>query len=708
MGFLLVSGFLGIVFVRRLYVEFRDLLLVCTRSSWFPGNPGRPPSPPPSVADVFADLANIKPFTPSKKSPRKTKNPLEKLARRQEALFHKVKALAKVVHELDESFEALHEVATDQLHDVFKCVDQINQRAEADHRALLQTIVDSYGPMEVALSNRVRSSLATDLVAQETKFTAQMVDFKSAIIEEIGVLLDAKLPNSAVPPTSPESNFSSWMASIDKRLAQIRSAATPQDSPQHSPLFTNGDSGVVSSQNDSGFLGQVASDVQTPHTDQEHVRMASELGPSLVSTSRITPAHNSLVSANSPHASALGISTSIVMPSTSSNSNVHLNQDCIAPVHSVHNSSQSTPAQITPIVHPSSPQHGLSYDQLLAFYNSHAAQVGAGKSIVHTDPVAILAASSISLPTPPSSVENPAPISGTSGSSGQVIQQIYMPSSGKIPLPTFDPRTMHVESFLSELNTYMQRKRLSPEDKLGHLIEVFNGNKSQKLWWQRTKLRVSTWEEFEKHFRSFFAATWNKNLAKQKLYLKIQGINEDFASYAISTDLEYRLLHPDDSEKQAIEFIIRHAHESIRENLLTAENTLHSFDQLVAFGTELESNRKLKDKGVTDKSQSPHSDNSGNSVSKSGKPFVRGNAPRSKDEGKPQHKDQKSDSKPRVVCQLCEKPGHAATKCFKLNPDKKADDKPKQSGKSAKVNAVKSSTQSSETAAVSGNDEEAC
>jgi len=168
-------------------------------------------------------------------------------------------------------------------------------------------------------------------------------------------------------------------------------------------------------------------------------------------------------------------------------------------------------------------------------------------------------------------------------------------------------------------------------------------------------------------------------------------------------------LHPDDSEKQAIEFIIRHAHESIRENLLTAENTLSSFDHLVAFGTELESNRKLKDKGVTEKSQSPKSENSGNSVPQSGKPFVRGTAPRSKDEGKPQNQEQKSDSKPRVVCQLCEKPGHAAAKCFKLNPDsKKADDKPKQSGKSAKVNVVGSTSKSPKPAAVEGNDSEAC
>jgi hypothetical protein len=67
----------------------------------------------------------------------------------------------------------------------------------------------------------------------------------------------------------------------------------------------------------------------------------------------------------------------------------------------------------------------------------------------------------------------------------------HFSSLAHVPPPKFHPELDTAEFYLNELEQYMQQRRIPPTE-LFHLTAVFGKDRDLNLWWQRTRLLIST------------------------------------------------------------------------------------------------------------------------------------------------------------------------------------------------------------------------
>ena len=301
----------------------------------------------------------------------------------------------------------------------------------------------------------------------------------------------------------------------------------------------------------------------------------------------------------------------------------------------------------------------------------------------------------------------------TAQPSANVPFQIILPSSTKLRVPPYDPKTMTADSFLDELEFHMRRKNLSDIDRLGHLHEIMNEGKATKDWWKRSRAIVKSWPHFLSAFRDFFGATFNIEEAREKLYNKVQGDKESFASYAFNTDLQYRRVFPEATDADAINFLIRHSKPTLRSSLLASQLSLKTFDDLVALGIQQE--HALGTYTHSKPDPVSHKQNSGSSSTKSSDK-TKSNNNNNLSAKKHSYTNNGSPSSGKRHCTFCDKPGHTKDMCFK-NPDNHSQSnsttpspKPRsdKNPKPAKVNVITSAAPAlSEAASSPGNASEA-
>jgi hypothetical protein len=136
--------------------------------------------------------------------------------------------------------------------------------------------------------------------------------------------------------------------------------------------------------------------------------------------------------------------------------------------------------------------------------------------------------------------------------------QIIYQAVGNIPPPKFFPHVETAENFLLELDSYMRRKRLAPEDWILLLPSVFSTDKTQSVWWQRTKLIAKTWDDFKQHFILMYGSDSDKLNSLEKLLNRRQHENEDFQTFAFEMDMQYRKVYlpaPSSNESEILQFI---------------------------------------------------------------------------------------------------------------------------------------------------------
>lgn len=98
---------------------------------------------------------------------------------------------------------------------------------------------------------------------------------------------------------------------------------------------------------------------------------------------------------------------------------------------------------------------------------------------------------------------------------------------------------------MEKLTHYLEQKGVAITDRLCHLSTIFSTNKEVNLWWQRTKLQISSWEEFTFHFLSTYGTPEDHHAALEKLYRRRQRETEPFLHFAMEIELQYLKLHRD-------------------------------------------------------------------------------------------------------------------------------------------------------------------
>lgn len=90
------------------------------------------------------------------------------------------------------------------------------------------------------------------------------------------------------------------------------------------------------------------------------------------------------------------------------------------------------------------------------------------------------------------------------------------------------------------------------------------------LWWQRTKVQVANWDEFQLHFMKMFGSTDDHDAALEKLLCRRQRRGEPFNQFAMEMELQYIKLHrqEDYNAKKIIKFISERALPHLRPHLL--------------------------------------------------------------------------------------------------------------------------------------------
>lgn len=193
---------------------------------------------------------------------------------------------------------------------------------------------------------------------------------------------------------------------------------------------------------------------------------------------------------------------------------------------------------------------------------------------------------------PPSQMDNHTKFSPTKHVKHHVLspppQRNYVPRANIQP-PKFNPDHNTADFFLEELNEYFEYSGVAPEDRLCHLISVFSKEKELNLWWQRTKLQVSNWDEFCDHFMKMYGSTSDYTASLEKLLRRRQQQNESFRTFALEMELAYRKLHRDNNpeiNKTIIDFISERALPSLKPHLLGC----HAQDiyELIQFAQKLE------------------------------------------------------------------------------------------------------------------------
>ncbi|OXA42678.1 Activity-regulated cytoskeleton-associated protein [Folsomia candida] len=135
-------------------------------------------------------------------------------------------------------------------------------------------------------------------------------------------------------------------------------------------------------------------------------------------------------------------------------------------------------------------------------------------------------------------------------------------SVGNIPPPKFSPNLDTAENFLQELEGFMRRKRLAPEDWILMLPSVFSSDRKQSTWWQRTKLMAKTWDEFKSNFIIMYGSDCDKMNSLEKLLNRRQSEKEDFHTFALQMDMQYRKVYqvaPSTNESEVLQFIAERA-----------------------------------------------------------------------------------------------------------------------------------------------------
>jgi hypothetical protein len=150
--------------------------------------------------------------------------------------------------------------------------------------------------------------------------------------------------------------------------------------------------------------------------------------------------------------------------------------------------------------------------------------------------------------------------------------QIFTPTPNLEP-PKFDSNLTTAEQFLSELDLYMVQKAIRGDSRLAQLAFVFKTDSMQSLWWQRTRLRVKSWEEFQNEFKAFYGSESSRNASIEKLYSRRQQSAESFEKFALEMELMYYKVFPENrmDDKGVLKFIAERALPEIQGTLLAAD-----------------------------------------------------------------------------------------------------------------------------------------
>ncbi|CAL8087458.1 unnamed protein product [Orchesella dallaii] len=181
------------------------------------------------------------------------------------------------------------------------------------------------------------------------------------------------------------------------------------------------------------------------------------------------------------------------------------------------------------------------------------------------------------------------PIRSRADQSSQPPSQRNYAPRANIPPPRFNPDHNTADFFLDELKEYFEYSNIAPEDRLCHLSSVFGKEKELNLWWQRTKLQVTSWDGFCHHFMKMYGSTSDYTASLEKLLRRRQQPHESFKTFALEMELSYRKLHRENTpeiNQTIIEFISERALPSIKPHLLGC----HAKDiyELIQFAQKLE------------------------------------------------------------------------------------------------------------------------
>jgi hypothetical protein len=177
--------------------------------------------------------------------------------------------------------------------------------------------------------------------------------------------------------------------------------------------------------------------------------------------------------------------------------------------------------------------------------------------------------------------------------SSQSIQPqntVIYQSVGNIPVPKFRPHLETPENFLKEIELYMKRKRVMPEDWILMLPSIFNQDFNQQLWWQSTKLVVHTWEQFKSEFLKMYGSNMDKHQTLERLLNRRQRQKEHFNKFAFEMNMTYRKifnLTTTSDELPILQFIAERALPHLKTPLLSCRAT--TLTELINFGRMFES-----------------------------------------------------------------------------------------------------------------------
>jgi hypothetical protein len=203
----------------------------------------------------------------------------------------------------------------------------------------------------------------------------------------------------------------------------------------------------------------------------------------------------------------------------------------------------------------------------------------------------------ITLPPPPTIIDQAyqpiittLPNSTSIQSAAPPTNTVIYQSVGNIPVPKFRPHLETPENFLSELELYMKRKRVMPEDWILMLPSVFDKDFNQNLWWQSTKLVVKTWSDFRSEFLLMFGSNMDKHQSLEKLLNRRQKHKENFSKFALEMNMIYRKIfnldYSSDSQ-QILQFIAERSLPHLQTPLLSCR--AQTLVELINFGKMFES-----------------------------------------------------------------------------------------------------------------------
>jgi len=113
-----------------------------------------------------------------------------------------------------------------------------------------------------------------------------------------------------------------------------------------------------------------------------------------------------------------------------------------------------------------------------------------------------------------------------------VIQNINVSVSNvnqNVPVPTFNPKTMTADTYLSDLESYFTTQGIRKEIWLSTVGTLLYNE--FKLWYNYKRKEIEDWAEFKREFRSQFDTAAHKTDRSVLLLTKVQKDNETVQSY---------------------------------------------------------------------------------------------------------------------------------------------------------------------------------